>query len=387
MPIKRTLVLAKIPLLCLSWGCQDHNPDRIERAPVIEILEPPPSDTTPVFDAAEPIVFVASVSDEYDAVADLLIQWSSEYLDGVDTVNLDLGESTADESGRTSHTVNSLPSATHTVTVAVTDTDGMTGYAHVNLEILPGNSAPNVEIEEPADDESFLEGDVVTFVASVDDDQSPDTLTVSWISNLDGEFDTESPTASGVLIVATDALSVGDHAISVQVIDDGGLTDEAAVTIHIEAPNAPPSEPAVEIVPADPTTGDDLLCVASDSIDPNGDTVTYSYAWYKDEVLQPALTTNTAPASETEEGQVWKCVVTPNDGTVDGLPGEDQVTILTDNPPASEVGEIVPFWQNTVPFDVPFSASDDHGLASVTLWFSYSPDDMRLVGPSAAART
>ncbi|GAG29963.1 unnamed protein product, partial [marine sediment metagenome] len=78
----------------------------------------------------------------------------------------------------------------------------------------------------------------------------------------------------------------------------------------------------------------DLTCtVTTPSTDADGDTVTYEYEWYKDTVLQPALTTTTTALSatigsaNTAKDETWKCVVTPNDGTEDGPSGEDQVTI------------------------------------------------------------
>jgi len=72
-----------------------------------------------------------------------------------------------------------------------------------------------------------------------------------------------------------------------------------------------------------------LACsIKTASTDPDGDSVTYAYRWYRNEVHQPAYDDlTTVPASATSDGEVWRCVVTPNDGTDDGPSGEDEVTV------------------------------------------------------------
>jgi len=44
----------------------------------------------------------------------------------------------------------------------------------------------------------------------------------------------------------------------------------------------------------------------------------------------------------TAKGEIWKCVVTPNDGTVNGTPGDDQVNIQNSAPQAFDL-EITPY--------------------------------------------
>jgi hypothetical protein len=112
----------------------------------------------------------------------------------------------------------------------------------------------------------------------------------------------------------------------------GALQTSPSVTIQ----NSSPTAPVVDVTPDFPLTTDDLTCtVVVPSTDPDEDTVTYTYEWYKNDVLQPGLTTTTTAlsvtidSSNTAEGEVWKCVVTPNDGTEDGPTDQDEVTIGT----------------------------------------------------------
>jgi len=110
--------------------------------------------------------------------------------------------------------------------------------------------------------------------------------------------------------------------------------------------NNPPTSPTVDITPDLPLTNDDLVCtVTVPSADPEGDTITYVYEWYKDNIsTQTTITiglSDTLHFNSTAKGEVWKCVVTPFDGTENGTSSEDQVTIQNSPPSISSV-EITP---------------------------------------------
>ena len=121
-------------------------------------------------------------------------------------------------------------------------------------------------------------------------------------------------------------------------VDFGDLKTSPSVTIQ----NAAPSKPVVEISPDSPKTTDDLICnISIPSADPDGDSVTYRYEWYKDGVFQPELNANNVSAALTIKGQVWKCIVIPNDGVAEGPSGEDSVTILN-SPPTRPVVDVTP---------------------------------------------
>ena len=123
--------------------------------------------------------------------------------------------------------------------------------------------------------------------------------------------------------------------------EDYGTSKEDTITIS----NSPPSPaPVVDITPDFPFTTDDLVCtIITPSIDPDGDTVTYTYEWYKNDVLQSDLTTVTTDlsvtldSSNTHKGEVWKCVVTPY-GSEPGPPGSDQSTIQNSPPVLDQIG-------------------------------------------------
>ena len=116
------------------------------------------------------------------------------------------------------------------------------------------------------------------------------------------------------------------------VVDSDGGSDSDTATVTIA--NRVPSVPTVSISPSTPTEGrDDLICVASDSSDDDGQSVSYNFAWTVDGVTYSGTTSTTTytgdtiPASETGALEIWECTVTPSDGTGFGLAASDSVTI------------------------------------------------------------
>ena len=99
----------------------------------------------------------------------------------------------------------------------------------------------------------------------------------------------------------------------------------ASLTVSNSAPSA--FNPLIE--PIEPAAGaDDLVCTAQTS-DADNDPVSLSYEWTVDGVLT-TFTSDTVPATETADGEVWVCTMTPNDGTDDGTPVSAQVEIGAD---------------------------------------------------------
>lgn len=125
---------------------------------------------------------------------------------------------------------SSLSAGTHLITASVMDSGGLTGSAEMALTIIaPGNAAPVVTIDSPADDTSFNEGETVNFTGSATDDEDG-TLTgsLTWSSSLDG------PIGSGGSFSST-TLSVGMHDITASVSDSSGAPGTASIHLAIAA--------------------------------------------------------------------------------------------------------------------------------------------------------
>ncbi len=89
------------------------------------------------------------------------------------------------------------------------------------------NTAPVVTIAMPADGASVIDGQMVSFNGTANDDGDGDlTANLSWTSSLDGAI------GSGGAF-STAALSVGDHVITAQATDSLGLTGTAQIAVTV----------------------------------------------------------------------------------------------------------------------------------------------------------
>jgi len=158
--------------------------------------------------------------------------------------------------------------------------------------------------------------------------------------------------------------------------DGQAYSNIATVSITVTPVNDPPTAPVVDVTPNLPLTTDNLVCtVTTPSTDPDGDPVTYTYEWYKNEVLQSDETTvttaltDTVSSTKTAKGEVWKCVVTPYDGIVNGTSAQDQVTI-GNSPPSIEGVNITPdpAYKTSTLTATPYGWSDADGDAAQYLY-------------------
>lgn len=89
----------------------------------------------------------------------------------------------------------------------------------------------------------------------------------------------------------------------------------AALTAYATS-NAVPTAPVIEWKDAEVHTSSKLaVVIAEPGVDPDGDEVTYSYAWSKDGEVQEHLTNKSVPNAETLKGETWEVTVTPDDGS------------------------------------------------------------------------
>ena len=144
----------------------------------------------------------------------------------------------------------------------------------------------------------------------------------------------------------------------------------SAALLLLSACNKPPEEPSVAIEPAEPYTTDDLVVsIVDQAADPNGDSISYSYAWSRDGTARSDVTGDTVTADKTVKGEIWEVTVTPNDGTVDGEPSAAFVTVLN-SPPAAEVtiepGE--PLASDLLLADVTVTDDDDDEVSLRYSW-------------------
>ena len=174
--------------------------------------------------------------------------------------------------------------------------------------------------------------DDIIQVTATATDADGDPLTYSWDWYVDdGSGFTSVQTNTGLSSDSLDGVYHFDKDdqvyVTLTVSDGSTTTSQTSSTIIIQ--NTAPSAYNVLISPVAPVAGlDDLECIAQGN-DVDGDTVTFTYAW---EVNGSATTyiSTIIPTADIADGEVWECIVTPNDGTVDGSTNSALVTVGAD---------------------------------------------------------
>lgn len=196
-----------------------------------------------------------------------------------------------------------------TVYCSAVASDGNANSAPVNSStITVGNTAPSVSSVTISPSNPTV-ADVLSYTTSGWSDVDGDTedYFVSWfVGNIEvSAYDTLSSSSfsAGDVVTVTITPYDGNNA--------GNSVSSASVTIV----NSAPSAPVVSVSPAAATNFDTLTCsIATPSVDPDGDSVSYTYAWLKNGVDQ-GISAQTVSSSYTSVGQTWTCQVTATDGT------------------------------------------------------------------------
>ena len=211
----------------------------------------------------------------------------------------------------------------------------LTGFDEVTI----GNSPPTAPVANVTPDTAYGGDDLVCSIKTPSSDADGDviTYTYAWYKdgvlqlNLTGDTVDAGCTSRGETWRCAVTASDAESAVA-------GSFDE----VTIPSGNNAPSAPVVAVSPVLPTTTDSLLCsLEVASSDPDGDPVTYTYAWYKDGVPQPQFTGNTVKASYTVRGETWKCVVTVSDG-MGGSAGGFCEASIHNSPPSPPWAQITP---------------------------------------------
>jgi hypothetical protein len=282
-------------------------PGSTNENPVVRIVSPEDGD---IINAQELITLRAFAWDLEDLAEDLAVRWSSD-VDGEITTG------TVEEDDFTSVRIGLLSVGTHVITVMVQDSDGGVGEDWINMVINGPPTAPVVSISPSAPataDDLVVEFDVPS--------TDPEDQTISFVFEwrVDGApyGDVTDDTVRGYLTY------VGQE-WSVTVTPFDGRVEGEAGTASVVILNSAPTAPEIAITPEE-LTGDmtALTCVVLvESVDGDGDQITYTASWTLDGIdfldnTDGTIVGDTVDVSYVQANQEWVCTMTPNDGYEDG---------------------------------------------------------------------
>lgn len=239
------IFLAILPAMACN---DDVSISNINTPPAAEILSP--GDDAAPFQVGDTIAFDGLVEDKQDSPRDLVATWVSN-IDGT------LHEDSPSSTGWVEFATNTLSEGSHVITLQAMDSAGEFAEDYVTIQVTRSNDGPSVQIEYPANGDIFEQGDLVTFTAVAsdpDEEDTPDSLSVVWQSDLDGMLCNDAPDAAGAVRCDAAALSLGMHIINVAVTDDVGAEGSDQVVVVIEEPDEPPL-----VAIRAPTSGESVL--------------------------------------------------------------------------------------------------------------------------------
>ncbi len=323
----------------LGLGCRSDSKVGVYREPpAVTIISPAEEDEFATF---ETVAFVA-LAETFDdtPVTELRHQWvaGSEVVCEWEPVPSD---------GNATCGISFSSTGKQSITVTVQDTRLDVATASIQVWTID-NHAPSIEITAPANGSLHEPDTEIVFQALIHDaEEDAGDLVVSGLSSEDGplSFSSSTPSSSGEWIGSIDSLTSGDHSVTLEVTDAHGQTDSDVVQVKV---NGRPTAPVVEVRPNPAISGEELkVNWNTHSIDPEGDTITYGFAWQRDGEPYPSATGDTLGEGNTKRGETWTVTVTPYDvvpGTGLELPGTpaSAEAYIVNSPPTVTSVSILP---------------------------------------------
>ncbi len=241
----------------------------------------------------------------------------------------------------------------HTVALRVTDSDGLTDVANLNLRVLSYPEAVAGGDQQLVDRDNNG-SEMVTLDASGSSDVGGNALSYAWFTDV-----SDTPVATGV--TASLPLAVGSHNITLRVTDDDEMVTEDSITVTILPAPAPPAANAgldQQLTDNDNDNSESVHLDGTGSRDSDGAIVGYQWLEFGSEIATGASPSISLPVGN----HILTLRVTDNDGAV----GEDQVTIEIlpgPNAPNADAGQ-----------DISVTDTDSNGSEQISIDGSGSSD-------------
>ncbi len=172
-------------------------------------------------------------------------------------------------------------------------------------------------------------------IAEPASDPDGDTLRYEWSWSVDGK---RLPGTDKTTLAPGEFKKGQKWLVEVVAIDPDGARGPAA-TLQLRPKNSTPATPAVALEPARPTTLTGLKAVVTaPAADRDGDTISYSYRWFRNGIAAPEAGNGPLLAPGTiKHDEAWRVVVTALDGEAEGAPVEASSLVVNVPPAAPKV--------------------------------------------------
>jgi hypothetical protein len=125
----------------------------------------------------------------------------------------------------------------------------------------------------------------------------------------------------------------------VEVQPHDGEEEGPVVSARVAIVNTPPPAPVMRFVPERPRRIDGLAVRGQQTPDPDGDIITYRYAWTRNGArFETSPEQAMIPRGVARRGERWEVVVIGNDGEADSPPARIELVIANTPPGAAAVG-------------------------------------------------
>ncbi len=291
--------------------------------PDLELLSPVSGDLA---NYGDKVNFEAHVTDAEDDPADLLFSWTSS-IDG------EFRTDGASSSGDAGFTYDGLTNGTHTITVTVTDTDGITARDSATLYVNTLPSAPTVLISpDPAGSDDDLAVNITG--PSVDGEGDPITYSYLWYQN--------GVVTTYISNPLPRAATTRGEIWTVEVAPNDGHGDGLVGLDSISIGNGPPSATGVSISPATAYTDDMLTAIVTGWSDPDGDVEGYHYQWFKNGAPIAGATDPTLAGTYFSKGDDVVVEATPWDAADEGAPLASGTRTIQNSVPTTPGVAVIP---------------------------------------------
>ncbi len=291
--------------------------------PTVSITSPEDGAVVP---HGEAVTLRATVTDDRDALDTLSLSWTSN-LAGA------LSSAPANAAGLAQVETTNLSAGEHTITLTVSDSEGLSAEASITLLVNAAPTAPTVSIspEKP--------GTVDELVASVSMDATDlnrDSSALSYVYHWYKSGEAEGPESNTLPA----ALTSKGETWQVRVQADDGHTLGAEGTAQVTIANSPPVCAKATLLSSTSAADTTFECACVEWSDPDGDEPSADTCAFTDEATDTLLTQGGADDGSCtlspeliEKGMSLTCTLIPSDGEDAGEPiTTDPVLVLNAAP-------------------------------------------------------